>query len=351
MIFRFKCLPQSRAFGSLAAHRHSTASYHHSVDLHRYYTNRYHKKVCPKCGRPNILPSTACACCSHRLTDVHICSVGRDVLRDLVLARHANHDQSGELESRLSLLKRGPAGTRLMTFEECLQGLPRPLSADGLGLEPSRGGCVEFFRSFDFVVFAFPFPASLLHLAAAPKASMYDLRQLRRSHVQLLKRMQEKLRCLLNLLIECWAYCAPPGPHSLPPQKEEEEEEARSERTSRCSEGEQQPLEDGTPDQQTSLGSACMQLRRLAAFGFNYPSEYSQLCLHAVAPPIKNFGIFEPPCFYSLSKVLSDLQRCGSVQTFSPSAIFSCEDSLLQTIKSQDVVARRLLGKAELARK
>ncbi|KAL8449025.1 hypothetical protein Emed_003377 [Eimeria media] len=310
-------LPRKVACSFLAASLQSASGYHHSAELHRYFTNRYHKKICPKCTRPNILPSLVCASCSHQLTDADIRSVGRDALRELILSRQANHDQSSELQSRLTLLERmQQTNASLSLTQDLLRGLPQPLASDGPGHGQARW-CEELFRSFDFIVIKYPYPASAIHLASIPKTSMYDVKQLRRSHIPLLKSMQDKLTSLINLMIDLVTITSrvkasrlrvPSRAHqsTCTAQTEESEGSEDSEREAAAA----VPLKD-----------VRMQLRQLVSLGFNYPSEYSQLCLHAVVPPVANFGLFEPPYFYPLKKVLSDLEQRGSVQTFPPSAI------------------------------
>lgn len=333
-----QCIESSR----LVSYRSLGAFYHHSANLQRYFTNRYHKKVCPSCSRPNILPSIACSYCHHKLTDADIRSVGRDSLRDLVLLRYTNHDQSKELQSRVELLGRRGAQDASSSLEDLLCGLPRRLAVHGHTAGQSRW-CVELFRSFDFVVATYPFPASIVHLASIPKTSMYDVRQLRRSHIPLLKSMENKLDTLASLLVDLVVPISlerPPNAH-------------RRKLLSTCGIGAGSSQEANNPgegpESSLSVAEIRQQLRSMVVFGINYPSEYCQLCLHAIIPPIGNFGIFEAPYFYPLSNVLSDLERCGSAQVVAPSAILSPDSfTMLQTAKERDSIARRLLRTAQV---
>ncbi len=48
--------------------------------------------------------------------------------------------------------------------------------------------------------------------------------------------------------------------------------------------------------------------------GFSYPSEYNQLCLHVVAPPITNFLLFRKATWYPYKQAQADLFQYGYVQ-------------------------------------
>ncbi|KAL8275981.1 hypothetical protein Esti_000097 [Eimeria stiedai] len=279
----------------------------------------------------SLTGTSACASCSHRLEDADIRSVGRDALRELILSRQANHDQSNELQSRLTSLERMQrTNDSFSTPEDMLRGLPQPLASEGHGHGQARW-CEELFRSFDFIVVKYPYPASPIHLASIPKTSMYDVKQLRRSHIPLLESMKDKLTSMVNLMIDLLVITsrrrAPRLRASSP---------AQSICTAPTGGSEGWKDQGGEAAAPMPAKDARMQLRQLVAFGFNYPSEYSQLCLHAVGPPVANFGLFEPPYFYPLKKVLSDLEHRGSVQTFAPSAMLCPDDSFLQTAMSYD---------------
>lgn len=295
--------------------RLSVACYHHSAQLHRFFTNRFHKKICPTCARPNILPAIACSYCQQQLTDTHIRTIGRDALRELVLARHVNHDQSQDLRARTVLLKKRDGQGASFSFEDLLRGLPQPLAAESRCVAHARR-FVELFRSFSFVVATYPFPASLLHLIAIPKASMYDIRQLRRSHIPLLKSMNDKLTSLSSLMLDLLVPMSADRTSNLRPTTTLIDAPGTRLRWSQAGNA-----VDREPGDATNAADIRQQIQRLLVVGFNYPSEYGQLCMHAIIPPIDNFGIFEPPYFYPLNKILRDLEYCGSAQLFPPAAI------------------------------
>ncbi|CDJ40517.1 Pv1h14035_P, related, related [Eimeria tenella] len=353
----------------------SRAAYHHSSELQRYFTNRFHKKICPRCSRPNILPACCCCCCQQQLSDLHIHPVGKDPLCELVLSRHRNHDASSFLLSRLSDSKQLPdSEVPYLSLEAFLNQSPKPLGghpgvppgsppggppwgAPGGAPGESVGFC-ELFRSFKFVVSVFPFSAAFVHLVGVPKASIYDLKQLRRSHLGLLLKMKEKTELLVGLLVDlhlkklkseaaeaaakagvdggadtpeagCWGVRTPgeaaPGRNA----------------------GEQKPqLSKELNELKTKEINS--KLKQMTVFGFNYPAEFSQLCMHALTPPFSNFSLFQFPFFYPFNKVAKDLQSRGAVQVVpaaaaAAAAALSEDDSAVQTVKERDAAARQLL--------
>lgn len=274
------------------------ASYH-SSQLHRFFANRYHKKVCPKCSRPNILPSMKCAFCCFLLNDGHIHPVGRDFLRELVLQRKSNHDQTSELCRRISEWMHRKHTPTFNPPLALLEGLPRVCRE----VKGNQESGVEFVRCFDYIVVGYPFPVSFLHLVAVPKGSFYDIRQLRRVHTTLLKSMADKLKQLSGILLRALVV-------------------RRHQDTADIS---RLTLEEFNSSEGTKSKLATEELeliKRSLILGFNYPSEYGQLCMHAVVPPIRNPGLFESPFFYPLKKVIRDLEHRGSVQPHPHSDVF-----------------------------
>ncbi|CAD7965342.1 unnamed protein product [Amoebophrya sp. A25] len=48
--------------------------------------------------------------------------------------------------------------------------------------------------------------------------------------------------------------------------------------------------------------------------GFSYPSEYQQLCLHVLAPPIRNFLLFRKSTWYFYRDVCGELAQTGEIR-------------------------------------
>lgn len=291
---------------------HGVACYHHAADLHRFFTNRYHKKLCPCCSRPNILPATNCWKCSQPLTNIHIRSIGRDALRDLIMARHVNHDQSKKLETKIQFLKtQTNKSESFFVKDHFLQGLPQPLAAAHHGLGNPSVRFIELFRSFSFIVAVYPFPIGMIHLVSIPKASVYDIKQLRRSHIPLLKNMKERTKTLARLMLEFVLLPIHENPSFMKSKK-------LKSNASETEAGREETTEMACDETKYNLHQ---QIKEQTIFGFNYPSEYGQLCMHAIIPPIYNFSLFEAPYFYPLNKILKELEVCGSPQVIPPSTI------------------------------
>ncbi|OEH79804.1 hypothetical protein cyc_01407 [Cyclospora cayetanensis] len=347
---------RSRASSLLPPSSLASASYHHSAALQRYFTNRYHKKICPKCTRPNILPSPVCVFCRKELTDLDIHPIGRDALRDLVVSRQVNHDQTATLLSKAEKRQKAEGGNReegrvwksgrVVPLQRALGDLPRPLGVTASFEECPSQGFTELFRSFHFVILTYPFPSSFIHLIAAPKASIYDIRQLRRAHLPLLLSMREKVAALARSLLDIAVL---PASGSLPKP---------STAHRGCSPGAgKAPVacvasgdsKKGETMERELIGSdrRRAELHQSMILGFNYPAEYGQLCLHALVPPFYEQGIFQPPFFYPFNKVTKDLETSRSVQVVAPHTLLSMqEDPVLETVKQRDAMARQLLGVA-----
>lgn len=111
------------------------------MDLQRFFTNRSHKKVCPQCGKSNILLLEACNFCGAALADEDIKATGRDPLVEAVLG----------------------------------SALP---------------GFTQLSVSFDVLVLRHKFGVGSQHLLAVPKTTCYDLRNLRRRNLPLLQKLR-----------------------------------------------------------------------------------------------------------------------------------------------------------------
>lgn len=302
---------------------------HHSAQLQRFYTNRYHKKECPRCSRPNIVPVRRCGYCDLLLTDLDIRLVGRDVFRELVASRTPNHTQGN--------------GSVSVVRDQELRNHGASVAVPGQHATDREGGAkafsgprtvsAEIHRCFDFLVIAHPYPISALHLSAIPKGTMYDIKQLRRAHIPLLKQMQQRVVQLAPELIDEISQIKGSPANSVWTADRAVTESAAAvqlagEGTAPLSTGENTTLSKTSgsisPPGDVRIQKGCKlaksQAKKLMEqsiiFGFTYPCGFLQLNMHAIVPPIKNFNILEAPYFYPLKKVLQDLQNFGAVQPF-----------------------------------
>ncbi|EPT27959.1 hypothetical protein TGPRC2_289640 [Toxoplasma gondii TgCatPRC2] len=330
---------------------------HHSSQLQRFYTNRYYKKECPRCSRPNIVPVRRCGYCDLLLTDLDIRLVGRDVFRELVASRTPNHTQRNDLTSLVRDQELGDYGASVI--------VSRQLATTGEGgakaASGSRNVPAEIHRCFDFLVATHPYPISALHLSAIPKGTMYDIKQLRRAHIPLLKRMQQCVTPLAVELID--GMCQ--GRGSCTNRMWTADRKVTDSAAAQSQAGEAvAPLKAGGDDMSQSVNSispdkdsriqkgrkstnsqAKELMEQSVIFGFTYPCGFLQLNMHAIVPPIRTFNIFEAPYFYPLKKVLQDLQNFGAVQPYEQhrgSGRFGC-DAILKEVREVDAAVRRAL--------
>jgi len=221
--------------------RPQARGYWHSVSLQKFFVNRAHKKVCPCCGKPSALLLEHCSFCNEALGDEHIRPTGRDPLVEAVLG-------------------------------------------------PSTGGSegfVECHRSFEVLVLQHRFPVGRQHLLALPKNTCYDLRQLRRRQLPLLRKLRTKgLACLRERL--GWPEVGPEPP---------------------------------------------------ALCGFSYPADYNHLHMHLVAPPFTSTGLFNRFFFHAWEEVEAELERYGQVRV-RPTVDPEGEELLAQRVEALDSAAR-----------
>lgn len=178
----------------------------HAKSLNRYFANKDFKRVCRSCGKPNILPVLNCTRCDSALTDECIQRVLHDPVADAII--DTEHDFT------------------------------------------------SVYRNFNLLVVKDKQPISDSHILIIPKKGLYDLCQLRRLDLKLLRSMQEKAYELLEV----------------------------------------DPLCDTSK----------------LIMGFHYPSAYSHVCMHAALPPFRMAPkAFQPPYFYSFAHVVQQLQDCG----------------------------------------
>lgn len=178
----------------------------HAKSLNRYLTNKDYKRVCPECGKPNILPIHNCTYCETALPDTCIKRLLHDPLTDAII---------------------------------------------GTG-----NGFTELYKDFNLIVVKSKYPISNKHVLVIPKKGLYDLLQLKRADLKLLYYMQQKAFETFD----------------IHPSHAE-----------------------------------CSQL----TMGFNYPSEYSHVCMHAAIPPFRKSSCFQMPYFYSFERIVKQIKEGG----------------------------------------
>eukprot|EP00405_Crypthecodinium_cohnii_P059016 CAMPEP_0206625180 /NCGR_PEP_ID=MMETSP0325_2-20121206/64601_1 /ASSEMBLY_ACC=CAM_ASM_000347 /TAXON_ID=2866 /ORGANISM="Crypthecodinium cohnii, Strain Seligo" /LENGTH=318 /DNA_ID=CAMNT_0054149353 /DNA_START=116 /DNA_END=1069 /DNA_ORIENTATION=+ len=207
--------PLSWTASSLSASSNGQARwYWHSAELQKFFNNKTHKKHCKHCGKPSALLLEVCSSCGTSLGDVDIKPTGRDPLVESIVAPRGSAD-----------------------FK-------------------------ELHRSFEGLVVKHKYPSGRIHLLAIPKTNLYDLRQLRRRHIPL-------LRLLRSLGMDCL--------------KRELD------------------LPESAPEP-------------AAVVGFSYPADFNQLHMHVVVPPFTSLALFTHQVFYSYAEVENELEKRGMVR-------------------------------------
>ncbi|KAK1933218.1 hypothetical protein X943_002755 [Babesia divergens] len=162
----------------------------------------------------------------------------------------------------------------------------------------AEAGMVDYialYRCFDFAIILHPQPAAPIHLTAVPNGTFYDIKNFRKNHVSMLNKM--KLRCdsILRDIIS----------GTLVPDFLKNEHVARLQEEARKESGK-------------VSGTTVTDMVSHTIYGFNYPSSFSHVEMHAVLPPVRSFNIFKSPFFYPLSKILSDLEHLSQVKSYTP---------------------------------
>ena len=120
----------------------------------------------------------------------------------------------------------------------------------------------ELSRSWECMVLNYRFPVGAQHLLSAPKGTLYDLRQLRRSHLPLVQKLRaDGIACLRTRI----------------------------------------GLSSDAPDPRIVCG-------------FSYPADYNQVHLHLVMPPFRHMLLFRRSVFYLYEEVVASLDRSGIVK-------------------------------------
>merc|ERR1712007_107542 len=150
-------------------------------------------------------------------------------------------------------------------------------------------GFRELHRSFEVLVLQHAYPVGRQHVLAIPKSTCYDLRQLRRKHLPLLRELRARgIDCLRREL--------------------------------------------GLPERAPEPAVLC---------GFSYPADYNQLHLHLVVPPFRSMALFDRRVFYLFEEVEGDIERRGAVKPH-PIPDPDSEDAYLAKLAKIDQVGRDL---------
>lgn len=373
-----------------------TREIHHSAELHRFYTNRFYKKCCTCCGRPNIVPVTRCGYCDGLLTEGDIHPVGRDVLRELAASRTCLYRRGTPLfgcaDVRSSMVPGLYVGSsRSENFCRtpgfcCSQQASAPVRP-----KFDCSHCIEeYYRSFDFLIISYPFPIATVHLSAVMKGTAYDVKQLRPSHVPLLQRMQRQTITVVEGILQASLYLredellqarrstctdvadefvhpgnltrgegsrfARKGSHNAT-REHDISSVARSGSRNQNQSSVRRNAEDSLA-LSTSVTSSSSHYKRRAILkkivekmksciilGFTYPCEYNQVNMHAIVPPIFNFNMLKAPFFFPLKRILEDLKESGSVQVNVREAGNNAlgRDAILEEAREVDTSIRHLL--------
>eukprot|EP00070_Physeter_catodon_P036330 XP_028343224.1 uncharacterized protein LOC114485632 [Physeter catodon] len=387
---------------------HRTRRIHHSAGLQGFYTNRLYKKRCARCGRPNIVPMTRCGYCDEVLTDEDIRPVGRDVLKELAASRTHHHsrinlfsecaDVRTSMTSGLSSEKTYTGKFHGTLHLPCSREASAPVRGNLIyslftgSRQPHRSkedaktrnaecmspfvpmiqqsSIIEYYRSFDFLIMRYPFPVAAVHLSAVVKGTVYDVKQLRPSHVPLLQQMQRQTAAVVEDILQenevllggrttCKdvnderARCARGGRRRFPvniPVKATFDKDFISStggsKTEDAQEGTRVFTYKESQKQRELVSKAIEKLKSCMILGFTYPCEYNQVNMHAIVPPIFNFNMMKAPFFLPLKKVLQDLKETGYVQVNERSAKNTAlsRDVILEEAQLVDASVRRLLG-------
>ncbi|KAF4692657.1 hypothetical protein FOZ60_012956 [Perkinsus olseni] len=141
-----------------------------AAEASRYFGHRTHKKICPSCGLPNLLPVSRCVACGEAVGDGNIRPVGQhDPLLEAVMVAKP----TPKLPSREGPGLSSPQATEAQSTA----------SRRFTGAKPSR----VWHADFDTLVMDCPWPSSTSghHVLGIIKSSRsYDIRCLNRSHLQ-----------------------------------------------------------------------------------------------------------------------------------------------------------------------
>eukprot|EP00922_Rhytidocystis_sp_ex-Travisia-forbesii_P062206 GHVS01092087.1.p1 GENE.GHVS01092087.1~~GHVS01092087.1.p1 ORF type:complete len:536 (+),score=141.73 GHVS01092087.1:111-1718(+) len=377
----------------------------HFASHSRFFTNRFHKKICPNCAKPNILPRDVCTFCQQTLPDSSVRPVDRDPFIDAVLAQPTN-----KYQEQIKKLAHSSPSSSSSNSSRAPPSSPSPPVLSFSQFD-------EVHRSFRFLAFHNPYPVAAVHLCVLPKSTLYDIKQLRPSHVKMLKAMCSKVESLLPRLCQeallkvrtqlrerrgtagggeevgwdgmgdwqngegneeasCLPFCRPLNcsvgqesdrrlsPHwktsSVVSAVRTSSSVIHTPHTpsSSCPKSSSSLSPTSSCSSSSSSSSLCSPLVSSildrAIFGFNYPSEYNHLCLHVAVPPLlMSCEQFAPPYFYPLTKVVQDLQNFGQVQTFAPLGArerlsrAGAHDPIVRAIHKADAEVRQLIVKAE----
>ncbi|UKK02118.1 hypothetical protein MACK_001473 [Theileria orientalis] len=281
---------------------------HHSPTYGKFYTNRFYVKKCSKCQSLNSLTLISCFNCSNTLSDSdirfrnldHICEVSNS-RKNIRALNNLNSISSG-------------IGTNTASVANDVNA-----SGDESGLNTS-----VLYRCFDFTIMLNRNPSAFIHLSAFPNGTFYDIKNFRKSHIELINKIAERCLVVLSDIVN--------GKVHVPS-------------IDRVTLGKLEAISsEGGNDKSKSL----KEVLKNVIWGFNYPNTHCHVDMHALLPPIATFNQFKAPFFYPLEKVLGDLKNFGRVRHYSPSQIRQMNefDEVMEGVKESDKKMREYLSKA-----
>nr|PVC51131.1 hypothetical protein MACL_00001741 [Theileria orientalis] len=255
---------------------------HHSATHGKFYTNRFYVKKCSECQSLNSLALISCFNCSNTLSDADIRFRSLDHICEV-----SNWRKSTRGPGNVNAIASG-TGANVATGSHSV--------ASDCGRENELNTPV-LYRCFDFTIMLNRNPSAFIHLSAFPNGTFYDIKNFRKSHVELLNRIADRCVLVLNDIVS-GKVCVP-SVDGLTLGK------------LRALVGE------GASDRSKSW----KELLKSVVWGFNYPNAHCHVDMHALLPPISAFSLFKAPFFYPLEKVLGDLRNFGRVRHYSPAQI------------------------------
>ncbi|AFZ79259.1 hypothetical protein BEWA_021060 [Theileria equi strain WA] len=175
------------------------------------------------------------------------------------------------------------------------------------------------YRCFDFTIMYHPQPSGLIHLSATPNGTFYDIKNFRRAHIPLISKMKQTCINVFKEII------------TETPVSEGDTHLSRIKSF----------IKDDNKEKHWNFVSS------LLIFGFNYPSNFVHVVMHAILPPIHTFNMFKCPYYYPLETVLADLESYGRVHSFTPAFMrkLNENDTIFKDIvTTNDTFKKTILG-------
>ncbi|UKJ90347.1 hypothetical protein MACJ_001279 [Theileria orientalis] len=286
-----------------------TRHLHHSSTYGKFYTNRFYVKKCSRCHSLNSLTLISCFNCSNALSDSDI--------------RFRNLDHICEVSNSRKNM-RGPNNVNAISSGIGIDAASGANDVSGSGLENGVNTSV-LYRCFDFTIMLNRNPSAFIHLSAFPNGTFYDIKNFRKSHIELINKIADRCTLVLSDVVN--------GKVDVPG-------------IDRVILGKLKAvISEGAKDKSKSL----KEVFKNVVWGFNYPNTHCHVDMHALLPPIVSFNLFKTPFFYPLEKVLGDLKNFGRVRHYSPSQIRQMNefDEVMEGVKASDMKMREYLSKAQ----